>query len=106
MPRNSLAILCGAILMSGCAAQATYSLQGVSKQIPIGTRFAVSSPITYPADRDTLWFQSGEIVSSRNINTWTWHCSLDLHIQAKSSEARQFKGGQLVVSDIREEGDR
>lgn len=102
MHRFVLAALGGMVFWSGCATQPPYSLQRISEQVPVGSRLEVTAPVMYPAGRDTLWFQDGAIVSSRSINLWTWHCSLDLHRRARSSEARRYENGGFVVSGIEE----
>ena len=103
MHRIRLVAMCGALLLGGCAAQATYSLQQIGEQLPVGSWFEIAAPFSYPAGRDTLWFQDGAIVSSRALNLWTWHCSLDIHLSGRSDAARRYENGGFLVSGITED---
>ncbi|GAB4346015.1 MAG: hypothetical protein Kow006_03920 [Gammaproteobacteria bacterium] len=103
MGMSRLVTLCGALLLTACAAQPPYTVSRVGQQIPVGSRLEIGAPITYPAGRDTLWFQGGEIVASRHINTWLWHCSLDLRFESRGDLPRHLEQGRFVVSGIREE---
>ncbi len=97
------AAVLAAVVVAGCAAQPTYTVQRAAGELPVGTRLEVSTPFTYPADRTSLWFQSGEIKDSRRLNVWDWHCSLDLHVSELSNRSRSFTDGAFLVTGLREE---
>lgn len=93
----------GALLLAGCAAQGSYTVQQVAGQLPVGTRLEIATPFTYPGGRSSLWFQAGEIKSTRQLTLWEWHCSLDLHFSERSERAREYTGGSFIITGIREE---
>lgn len=93
----------GTLLLGACAAPGGYSPLPAGERLTVGTELQVVVPFNYPAGRDTLWFQRGEITTPLAIDVWDWHCSLDLHPGGPARRVLHLGGGRFVISGIRED---
>lgn len=96
-------VLLGLLMLIGCTGQPTYTMQQIANQLPVGTRLEIATPFTYPAGQTDLWFQAGEIKSSRSLSIWLWHCSLDIHLSGVFKQPRELREGGFIITGIREE---
>jgi hypothetical protein len=90
----SLCLTLACTLLAGCASAAGYDENSPGTKVPVGSTLTLSSSLTIPADRRSIYILGGRVVSFNDVNIYYPYCQFRLrHIASRPRTVRpdQFR---------------